>query len=125
VLEEWRVEEFNVDGMMIQAKFKNADQVSKGLDIDLLNLNFVWPIFFQTQKDAINLEMNYGLSIQLPLQMGSELEYENAVSEGGIVEFFSRFGIFICIFFILFSNVSSGLLFCAIELFQLLVLIAG
>ena len=30
-LEHWEVKEFNEDGMMILAKFKNADQVSQGM----------------------------------------------------------------------------------------------
>jgi len=57
--------------------------------------------------------------------MESPEEYEGALIEGSSLEFFYGVGIFLGLFFILFSNVSSGLLFCAIELFQLLVLTAG
>jgi len=107
--------------MMIEAEFKNADQVSKGLGIDNLNLNFVWPPFFKTQQDGILLKMNYKLRVQLPLQMKPE-KYKSAVKEGMSLESFSRFGSFIGLFFILISTVSCGLLFCSVELFQLLTL---
>ena len=61
--------------------------------------------------------MDYELRVKLPLQMESEQEYYEAIEEGENLEFFSRYGSFISLIFLLFSNVSSGLLFCSIELF--------
>ena len=67
--------------------------------------------------------MNYNLKVELPLQMKSELDFLNAVDEGESVGFFGKFGWVFGILFAVFSSVSSKLIFCSIELFQLLVLL--
>ena len=95
------MKEFNEDGMMIRAKFTNAKKVSKGLDIDHLNINFVWPFYFQTQKDGIVLHMNYKLRAPLPMQMSKE-DSEAAEKEGSSLEFLSRFGYLVGIGFMIF-----------------------
>ena len=52
-------------------------------------------------------------------------EFKEANEEGKKTESSTRFAMFIAIIFIMLSSVSTALLFCSVELFQLMVLTAS